>query len=405
MRRIIFHIDVNNAFLSWTAVYLLEHGYPEDIRKIPSIIGGDEEARRGIVLAKSPVAKKYGIVTAETVYSARRKCPFVKTFPANYAWYKEESRKLMKYLSQYTPMLEQFSIDECFLDMSGTERLYGDDYVALAHKIKDEIKEKFGFTVNVGIGENKLCAKMASDFEKPDKVHTLFLKEIEKKMWPLPVDDLFMLGKKSALKLHHLGIHTIGDLAKVPVSLLKRHFKSQGLYFQEASRGADSTPVMPRSSKNKCISVSRTLPYDFTKREELEKVLFQEVEEVSFQLRKQKLYTKTIAITYRNNLFQNYSHQLTLLNSTNSTKEIYKQILVLFDCSYREDPIRNIGVRLSDFSNHAEEQLSLFDQAEEQTEDPVEKVMDSLKEKFGENSIMRASSKEGKNVVKREGLK
>ena len=401
MKRIIFHVDVNNAFLSWTAVYLLNHGYPKDIRTIPSIIGGDEEARKGVVLAKSPVAKKYGIVTAETLYSARKKCPMVKTFPANYAWYKEESKKLMKYLSQYTPVLEQFSIDECFLDMSGMERIYGNDYVSLAHKIKDEIKNKFGFTVNIGIGENKLCAKMASDFEKPDKVHTLFMSEIKEKMWPLPVDDLFMLGKKSASKLHSFGIHTIGDLAQASSNLLTRHFKSQGLYFQEASRGIDTTPVMPRSSKNKCISVSRTLPYDFTKREELERVLFQEVEEVSFQLRKQKLYTKTIAITYRNNLFQNYSHQLTLLNPTNSTKEIYKQVLLLFDCSYREDPIRNIGVRLSDFSDHAEEQLSLFDTWEKRVDDPVEKVMDSLKEKFGENSIMRASSKEEKNVVKK----
>ena len=206
------------------------------VRFLP-LLGGDEEARKGVVLAKSPVAKKYGIVTAETLYSARKKCPMVKTFPANYAWYKEESKKLMKYLSQYTPVLEQFSIDECFLDMSGMERIYGNDYVSLAHKIKDEIKNKFGFTVNIGIGENKLCAKMASDFEKPDKVHTLFMSEIKEKMWPLPVDDLFMLGKKSASKLHSFGIHTIGDLAQASSNLLTRHFKSQGLYFQEASRG------------------------------------------------------------------------------------------------------------------------------------------------------------------------
>ena len=198
MPRIIFHIDVNNAFLSWSAIYLLQHGYKQDIRKIPAVIGGDESARKGIVLAKSPIAKKYGIVTAETLYSARNKCKSLQVFPPNYTFYKEQSKKLYNYLASYTPLIEQYSIDECFLDLTGTTLLYGNDYVLLAHKIKDEIKEKFGFTVNVGIGENKLCAKMASDFEKPDKVHTLYLNEIETKMWPLKVNDLFMLGKSSA---------------------------------------------------------------------------------------------------------------------------------------------------------------------------------------------------------------
>lgn len=193
--RIIFHVDVNNAFLSWSAVYLLKNGYKQDIRKIPSIIGGDEKQRHGIVLAKSPIAKKFGIVTAETIYQAKRKCPSLQMFPPNYKWYIEQSNLLVNYLKQFTPNLEKYSIDECFLDMTGTNYLY-DDYLKLAYKMKEEIKEKFGFTVNIGIANNKLCAKMASDFEKPDKVHTLFKDEIEKKLWPLDVGDLFMCGKK-----------------------------------------------------------------------------------------------------------------------------------------------------------------------------------------------------------------
>ena len=210
--RVIFHIDVNNAFLSWTAVLLLKNGYKRDIRNIPSIIGGDESQRHGIVLAKSPVAKKYGIVTAETLYQARKKCPQLECFPADYKWYYEKSKELYNYLSQYSPQIEQYSVDESFLDMTGTNYLYK-NYEELAYKIKEDVKEKFGYTVNIGIANNKLCAKMASDFEKPDKVHTLYNNEIKDKMWPLPIEELFMVGKKTSEALRKINIKTIGDMA------------------------------------------------------------------------------------------------------------------------------------------------------------------------------------------------
>lgn len=399
MSRIIFHIDVNNAFLSWTAVYLLKEGYKKDIRKIPAVIGGDEKQRRGIVLAKSPIAKKYGIVTAETLYSARKKCGWLEVFPPNYPFYVEQSKKLYSYLASYTPNIEQYSIDECFLDMTGTSLLYGNDYLKLAYKIKNEIREKYGFTVNIGIGENKLCAKMASDFEKPDKVHTLYMNEIETKMWPLPVNDLFMLGRSSAKRLEELGIKTIGDLARCSPTFLRKHFKKQGDYFLEASKGIDYSPVVPKSDKNKCISISRTLPYDYTKKEELEKVLFDEVESVTFDLRRKKLYAKTVAITYRNFLFKNYSHQMTIDNPTNSTNDIYNQVLVLFTRSWREDPIRNIGVRLSDLTDEKKEQMSIFDNIEKKEVSEVEKVMDEIINKFGRDSVKFASksTKKSKN--------
>ncbi len=399
MSRIIFHIDVNNAFLSWTAVYLLKEGYKKDIRKIPAVIGGDEKQRRGIVLAKSPIAKKYEIVTAETLYSARKKCGWLEVFPPNHPFYVEQSKKLYNYLASYTPNIEQYSIDECFLDMTGTSLLYGNDYIKLAYKIKNEIKEKYGFTVNVGIGENKLCAKMASDFEKPDKVHTLYMNEIETKMWPLPVNDLFMLGRSSAKRLEELGIKTIGDLARCSPTFLRKHFKKQGEYFLEASKGIDYSPVVPKSDKNKCISISRTLPYDYTKKEELEKVLFDEVESVTFDLRRKKLYAKTVAITYRNFLFKNYSHQMTIDNPTNSTNDIYNQVLVLLARSWKEDPIRNIGVRLSDLTDEKKEQMSIFDNTEKKEVSEVEKVMDEIINKFGRDSVKFASksTKKSKN--------
>ena len=214
--RIIFHIDVNNAFLSWTAVKLLKEGYKEDIRKIPAVIGGNEKERKGIVLAKSPVAKKYNVVTAETLYQARKKCPGLKVFAPDYKWYAEKSKELFAYLSQYSPSMEQFSIDECFIDMTGTKYLYK-NYLELAYYIKDDIKVKFGYTVNIGIGNNKLCAKMASDFEKPDKVHTLLKDEIVHRLWPLDVGDLLFIGRTTTETLNKLNIYTLEDLAKTDI--------------------------------------------------------------------------------------------------------------------------------------------------------------------------------------------
>ena len=269
--RIIFHIDVNNAFLSWTAVYLLNNGSKKDIRKIPSIIGGDEKSRRGIVLAKSPVAKKYGIVTAETIYSAKQKCKNLEVYQPNYAWYYQKSQELMNYLSQYSPSLEQFSIDECFLDMSGMDYLY-EDLPKLANKIKNEIKEVFGYTVNIGIGNNKLCAKMASDFEKPDKVHTLYKNEIVAKLWPLDVGDLFMCGKSTKKILNSIRIYTIGDLSKTPKKNIEKYFKNQSQYLIDAAHGIDDSKVEKKESKNQSISISETLPYNYTSRRDIKTI-------------------------------------------------------------------------------------------------------------------------------------
>ena len=393
--RLIFHIDVNNAFLSWTAVLLLKQGYKTDIRTIPSIIGGSEKERRGIVLAKSPVAKKYGIKTAETIYQAKKKCPSLQMFPPNYHWYYQQSKALFQYLSRYSPVLEQFSIDECFLDMTGTKYLYK-DYYQLALKIKDDIKNKFGFTVNIGIGNNKLCAKMASDFEKPDKVHTLLKEEIEEKLWPLDVGDLFMVGKRTKEELNKLNNYTIKDLAFANDKLLERKFKSQAKYLKEASHGIDNTKVAPRSSKTTSISTTETLNHNVTDEDELKEILFRQTEDVTRELRKQKQYAKTVAIIYKNNDFQNYSAQAKLPYLTKSTKEIYKLVIKIFETSYKKDPIRLIGVRLADLKETKEKQISLFDDAdneEETQEEEIQKTIDDINQKFGKSIVAPASLK------------
>ena len=387
--RIIFHIDVNNAFLSWSAVYLLKNGYHTDIREIASIIGGDEEERKGIVLAKSPVAKKYGIKTAETLYSARKKCPKLEIFPPNYEEYYRQSNNLMEYLSQYTPIIEQFSVDECFLDLTNTKYLY-DDILVLAYKIKNEIKEKFGFTVNIGIGNNKLCAKMAGDFSKPDKVHTLFDYEIKEKMWPLPIEDLLYIGKSSSNQLRNIGINTIKDLANTSETYLKKYFKNRAIDMIKSANGIDTSEVIPDISKNKCISISRTLKEDTIDYQILKKVLLDMCNRVGLRARKEKLFATVIAITIKTASFKDYSHQKKILNPTNNTMEIYKIILELFDNIKKEELIRNIGVRLSDFVTNKKEQISIFDEVKNENNDKIQKIVDDINIKYKNTTIMPA---------------
>ena len=391
--KVIFHIDVNNAFLSWSAVYLLKNGYEKDIRTIPSIIGGDEKTRRGIVLAKSPIAKKYGIITAETIYSAKKKCPNLEIYPPNFKWYYEKSRELMLYLQQYSPLQEQLSVDECFLDMSGMDYIYK-DLIELAYKIKDDIKNKFGYTVNIGIANNKLCAKMASDFEKPDKVHTLFKDEIVTKLWPLDVGDLFMCGKSTKEELNKMNIYTIKDLARTDKKILEKHFKTQGKYLYEASRGIDNSKVEERSSKNQSISITETLPINYSDKEKLKKILFRQVEEVTRQLRSQKQYTKTVGVIFKNDFFKTYTSQITFSTPTNNTKEILKKIYEIFDESYKEDEIRLIGVRLANLTDIKQEQVTLFsieEDKEDEKQDSIQKTMDAINNKFGKSIIKPAS--------------
>ncbi len=390
--RIIFHIDVNNAFLSWTAVDLLKKGYPIDIRTIPSVIGGDEEQRRGIVTAKSPIAKKMGVVTAEPLYMARRKCPGLKIFKGDYELYHRNSNQLYEYFCQFTDKVERFSIDECFLDMTGMELLYP-DVIGLAHQMKDEIYHNFGYTVNIGIANNKLCAKMASDFEKPNKVHTLFSYEIEKKMWPLPVTELFMVGKSSSKTLMEMGIQIIGDLAHADINLLRRRFKSQGDLMHEYANGIDFSKVEPRNTKSKSISVTETLPKDEDSIPILKKILLKQSDRVGRQARKEKLYAQTIALIFKTGDFISYSHQIKLTNPTNITSEIYQKSIEILKKGWKGEPLRLIGIRLSDFTNDNRKQISLFDQEKDFHNDKIQEVMDHISEKYGDGVIIPASLK------------
>ena len=391
MEKIIFHIDVNNAFLSWTAVEMLKNGSKLDIRTVPSVIGGDEKQRKGIVLAKSNPAKKAGIKTGDPLYVARRKVDKLLVVPGSKDKYKEYSDAFYNILCKYSPKIVRYSIDECFMDMSGMELMFG-DMVKLAYKIKDEIYNTLGFTVNVGVANTKVCAKMASDFEKPNKVHTLFNYEIKQKMWPLKVDDLFMVGKSSSVKLHELGINTIEDLAKSDINLLTRHFKSMGKMMKDFANGIDDSLVEENSPKNQGIGHSTTLPEDVDSIVELKKVVRKLSDMVGIRLRKENKYATVVSVQLKNNEFFSYQHQKKLINPISSNEDIYNASLELLKTMWKGEPIRLVGIRVSDLTDKSYEQISLFEEAGKSNKrDKVQKTLDKINEKYGSNTIKSAA--------------
>ena len=387
----ILHVDVNNAFLSWTALDMLKKGSKIDIREIPSIIGGDESKRSGIVLAKSPKAKEFGIKTAETIYQAKIKCPNLQIFPSNYKIYRENSDKLYKLLLEYTDKIERFSIDECFLDM--THYLMNDTLLNKAKEINKRVKEELGFTVNVGVAHNKLLAKMASDFTKPDRVHTLYEEEIPTKMWPLPVSELFMIGKRTVPKLYQMQIKTIGDLAHTNKEMLGNKFGKHGIMMWEYANGIDNSEVKYIRERPKGIGNSITLPQDISDINKLEEILLNITDQVAYRLRKENLLANVVNVQLRTKNFSDTSHQKKLPHPTSNTKEIYTVAKELLKELYKKGTaIRLIGLRVDNLIEKNEMQLSLFDTKEEKKLDKLDETIDKLKEKYGYNFIKRGSN-------------
>lgn len=391
MDRIVMHIDVNNAFLSWTAIYLLNNGYKYDIRNSYAVIGGNEKTRTGIVLAKSSSAKKLGIYTSETLFSARKKCPALKIYPPNYPFYVEMSNKLFDLLGKYTPDIEVASVDECYLDYSGVKGLYGDE-LEFAKKLQKEIYDTLGFTVNIGIANNKLCAKMASDFEKPNKIHTLYSYEVESKMYPLEVGDLFGIGKMTAQKLNELGIKTIGELANADLYFLSRYFKNQAEMMINSAKGIDDSLVVSESEELKGISNEITLDHDVSSKGELCQYLLYLSDKVARRLRKSNRYAFVVAIILKDKYFKRITRQTKLKNATNVTDEIYDVTKSILEEMGDIEPVRLVGIRLTNLAGKNERQVSLFDNIEAHDNDEsLDKTVDMLKEKFGSNIVKKAS--------------
>lgn len=387
---VIYHIDVNSAFLSWEASYRLEQD-PDapDIRTFPSVIGGNEAMRHGIVLAKSPSAKRYGICTGEPLAQARRKCPNLQVYSPHFDLYVERSNQFMELLRRYAPSVETYSIDEAFCDMSGTTSLYGNP-VDFAYKLKDMIYEELHFTVNIGISTNRILAKMASDFEKPNRVHTLFPDEIAAKLWPLPIEDLFFAGKSSAQKLRSLGITTIGELARSDHDMIVSILKSHGDTLWNYANGIESTPLTRHEVSNKGYGNSLTIHYDVTDSDTAKHVLLSLCETVGARLRAAGAYISVVQIQITDNEFHNTCHQTTLPSSTNVTEKIYECACQLFDAAWNHTPIRLLGVYTSKATSENYEQYNLFDMARNEKLAKLNSAVDKIRDRYGEDSIKRA---------------
>lgn len=393
IQRIIFHVDVNSAFLSWESCNRLAlNPQAIDLRTIDAVIGGDSSSRHGIVLAKSTSAKRYGIVTGEPLSQAKSKCPNLVIVPPNMDIYNRCSEQLIQLLFEYTPTLSQFSIDEAFLDMSETWHLFGHTPLEVANQIRIRVENELGFTVNIGIAPNKLLAKMASDFKKPNLCHTLFFDEIPTKMWPLPVEELFFVGPSAKNRFNMLGIHTIYHLAHSDLNILRHHIGNKyAQLIYDYANGIDDELVEVEEEKNKGYGNSITLARDVSDLSTAYQVLLALSETVASRLRSSKSSCSCITVEIKYADFRKKSHQKTLSDVTNSTNEIYKAACQLFDEFWDKSPIRLLGIRATKLDENEFSQLSLFETQKSEKLTKLDHAIDSIRDKFGSDSIKRAS--------------
>ena len=392
--RVIFHVDANSAFLSWSAAYRVKVlGEETDLREVPSVVAGDKASRHSIILAKSIPAKKYGIQTGEPLFQALEKCPELVVIPPDYDLYVQASRHFVDMLRQFSPAVEQYSIDEAWVDMTGTQRLWGPPRLA-AELMRRRINEELGFTVNIGISSNKLLAKMAGDFEKPNKVHTLFPEEMGEKFFPLPVRDLFLVGAATERKLQRLGIYTIGALAAADVRVLKKRLGKQGELLWHFANGRNADAVTPEPAENKGYGNATTTSHDVVTSEEAYQVLLSLCETVATRLRKDGKCGSCVSIHLRTNEFRHFSHQCVLHGATNITSEIFEAACRLFDEAWDGiTPMRQLGVQVTRLSGEPYQQFDFFSglspvQFERKLR--LDETVDALRDKYGEDIIRRA---------------
>ena len=390
--RVIFHVDVNAAYLSWEAVYRLRHlGAKEDLRKQAAGVGGDTALRHGIILAKSVPAKRYGIRTGESILEAKRKCPSLILVPPHYRLYEKASKAFMEILKEFSPAVEQYSIDEAFMDMTGTHGLWHSPEAA-AEAVRKRVRDELGFTVNIGISSNKVLAKMASDFEKPDKVHTLFPEEIETKLWPLSVSELFFVGSRTKRKLDSLGIYTIGELARTDPEILKSHLKKQGEILWAFANGIDTSPVEPEPAVNKGYGNSLTLPFDVTDIPHARLALLGLSETLGARMRKNQVRAQVFTLSVKTWDFRCYSHQKKFSDPTDLTEEIYKRAVLLLGQVWKGEPIRHLGIQGSGLAGKdMPVQGSLFQGEAYEKRRRAEMTVDRIRQRYGADAVKRAA--------------
>lgn len=390
--RIIFHVDVNSAFLSWTAAYRCKVlGEELDLRQVPSVIAGQKDSRRSIVLAKSGPAKKFGIQTGEPLGMAKDKCPGLIVAEPDYDLYISASRRLMQLLRDVSPVVEQFSVDEAWVDMTGTQRLYGTPLLA-AQWLKDKIHRELGFTVNIGVSSNKLLAKIAGDMEKPDKVISLFPWELEEKLWHLPVRELFYVGAATEGKLRQMGIQTIGQLAKADPAGLKRKLHSHGEMIWHLANGRCTKFLTAEPPEQKGYGNAMTTPVDVVNMPYAQQILLCLCETVASRMRRDGQTGACVGVHIRTSDFRDYGCQRQLSSPTNVTTEIYHGACSLLEELWdKQTPLRQLGVRMMKVSKENCRQYSLFDEKDYGRMEQLDAAVDGIREKFGDKAICHAS--------------
>lgn len=386
---IVMLADTNSAYLSWTAAYEKSIGLTRDLRNEIAIIGGNGTGDgRGIVLAKSPLAKAGGCKTGMSILEAKQlfRPGQLIIVPPNFSLYIRASKALRELFYSYTPLIDQYSIDECFMKFDDVKR---EDALELANEMKKEVKDRFGYTVSIGIGTNKLTAKMASEFNKIDGASTLFPDEIESKMWPLDVGDLFFVGSKTKKKLNNYGIYTIGDLANADYKFISSSLKSHGRLIYTYAHGHDNSIFKPYSDPMKSVGNSSTLRFNVEDSETAKIIILSLTELTAWRLRDANKQCRVVGISIKNSDFNYYTRQQTLLNFTDCTNDIYRSLCDLFDKTWNRSPIRQLGVFVTDLENAGTKQLDMFQSDLSRKNEQLDKTIDKLRDRFGSKSIMR----------------
>ncbi len=392
MGRVILHCDCNNFFAS---VESIDH--PE-YRTVPLAVAGDPALRHGIILAKNEKAKAFGVQTAEPIWQARQKCPDLFLVPPHHEKYEEVSRRINEIYRQYTDLVEPFSVDESWLDVTGSRLLFGDGK-KIADTLRREVKSKIGVTISVGVSYNKIFAKLGSDYKKPDATTVIMEEDVANIVWPLPVGDLFGVGRKMAAQLESMGLRTIGALAAADPEFLARRFGKMGQTLSLYARGLDDSPVRKDREPVKSVGNGTTFPKDLTDRKDIYSQLLVLSDSVAGRLRKEGKKGRTVQLSVKDPLLTVIQRQTKLESPTYLAKEIASVAMELLEANWKvgTSPIRSLTVTVTDLcdADGYPLQYSLIPSpAEEknQKQEKVEKAMDALRGRYGKKIITFGSA-------------
>ena len=385
--RVILHCDLNSFFAS---VELLDK---PTLRDVPVAVCGDPKSRHGIILAKNEPAKKMGVKTAETLWQARKKCPALVLLPPHHRLYEEYSRRVNEIYDRFTDLVEPFGIDESWLDVTGSLHLFGGDGKALADRIRATIREETGLTVSVGVSFNKVFAKLGSDLHKPDATTLITPQNYQKKIWPLPAEELLFIGRSTARRLHEYGLRTIGDIARSgPDTLHTLLGKNGDLLYQYAS-GRDDAPVLSllRESDVKSISNSTTPAFDITDEADARRILYLLCDSVAERMREQELRCRTVAVWLRDTNLVSWERQMQLPAASDLAAELVHASLILLHQGWdMRRPLRSLGVRGCDLvSSRADTQLTVLPDRRTLRQAALETAIDGIHARFGRASLRR----------------